>query len=177
MWARGDVDEVHLVAFDHQLDTEDAGRQFIDQDLELLSSIGVLAAHLIEHARLIEKSRAEEMLVREHAAAERERRWLREVLELLPVGVFLSDARGKLLEANPEAQAIWGGDVKLPQRPEEREAQADWYPSSGSCSQWAAALDGLSQSRAVRLIASTKIIKISAAAQACRCQSSYGEIA
>ncbi len=114
-----------------QLDTEDAGRQFIDQDLELLSSIGVLAAQLIEHARLIEKSRAEEMLAREHAAAERERRWLREVLELLPVGVFLSDASGRLLEANPEAQAIWGGEVELPQRPEDyAKVFCAWWPNS-----------------------------------------------
>jgi signal transduction histidine kinase/ActR/RegA family two-component response regulator len=51
-----------------QLETEDAGRQFIDQDLELLSSLGNLAGQLIEHARLIEQNRHEAALAREHAA-------------------------------------------------------------------------------------------------------------
>jgi PAS domain S-box-containing protein len=38
--------------------------------------------------------------------AERER--LRAVLRLLPVGVFLTDAGGRLLEANAAARALWG---------------------------------------------------------------------
>ncbi len=51
-----------------QLETEDSGRQFIDQDLELLSSLGNLAGQLIEHAQLIEQNRHEAALAREHAA-------------------------------------------------------------------------------------------------------------
>ena len=54
-----------------QLETEDAGRQFIDQDLELLSSLGNLAGQLIEHARLIEQNRHEAALAREHEALSR----------------------------------------------------------------------------------------------------------
>ena len=50
-----------------QLETEDSGRQFIDQDLELLSSLGNLAGQLIEHAQLIEQNRHEAALAREHA--------------------------------------------------------------------------------------------------------------
>ena len=71
-----------------QLDTEDAGRR--SRSIRTSNCCRASArwlAQLIEHARLIEKSRAEEMLAREHAA---ERNALpREVLELLPVGVFL----------------------------------------------------------------------------------------
>jgi signal transduction histidine kinase len=100
-----------------QLETEDAGRQFIDRDLELLSSIGTLAGQLIEHARLIARDRAKAGLAREHVATERERRRLRAILDILPVGVFITDAKGKLLEANPEAQAIWGGETPLCESP------------------------------------------------------------
>ncbi len=95
-----------------QLDTEDAGRQFIDHDLDLLSCVGRLAGQFIENARQIERNRREAIAAREHTAAERERRWLRAVLDILPVGVFIADARGKLLEANPEARAIWEGEAK-----------------------------------------------------------------
>ncbi len=114
-----------------QLDTEDAGRQFIDADLELLASIGALAGHLIEHAQLIDKTHSEAVLAREHAAAERERRWLREVLELLPVGVFISDARGKILEANPEGHSIWGGTAPMPERPADyAKSFPAWWPGT-----------------------------------------------
>jgi PAS domain S-box-containing protein len=42
------------------------------------------------------------------APAPAEREQLRAVLRLLPVGVFLTDVSGRLLEANPAALAIWG---------------------------------------------------------------------
>ena len=114
-----------------QLETEDAGRQFIDQDLDLLACIANLVGQLIEHSRLIEKNRAEAALAREHAATDRERRRLRAVLELLPVGVFISDAQGKILEANPEAKAIWGGTAPLTERPEDYAAHyRAWRPGS-----------------------------------------------
>ncbi len=106
-----------------QVETEDAGRQFIERDLELLASIGNLTGQFIEHARLIEGDRAKAGIAREHAATERERRRLRAILDILPVGVFISDERGKLLEANPEARAIWGGEAPLCDRQAEYEAQ------------------------------------------------------
>ena len=96
-----------------QLETEDAGRQFIDCDLELLASLGILAGQLIEHVRLIARDRAKAELAREHIATERERRRLRAILDILPVGVFITNSKGRILEANPEAKAIWGGETPL----------------------------------------------------------------
>ncbi|HEV3416274.1 MAG TPA: ATP-binding protein [Pirellulales bacterium] len=66
-----------------QLETEDTGRQFIDKDLHLLASIGSLAGQLIEHARLIERNRAEAALAREHAALSEASRRKDEFLAML----------------------------------------------------------------------------------------------
>jgi PAS domain S-box-containing protein len=38
-----------------------------------------------------------------------DREQLRAVLRMMPVGVFVVDARGRLVESNPTAEAIWGG--------------------------------------------------------------------
>lgn len=38
-----------------------------------------------------------------------EREHLRTLLRLMPVGVFVVDAQGQLVESNPAAEAIWGG--------------------------------------------------------------------
>jgi PAS domain S-box-containing protein len=65
------------------------------------------------------------------SSAERERERLRAVLRLLPVGVFLADASGRLVETNAAADALWGG--RLPRVggiSEYGEYQA-WWPDSG----------------------------------------------
>ena len=48
----------------------------------------------------------------ELALQERETQ-LRAILDLLPVAVFMCDASGKLIEANPAANQIWGAPVPL----------------------------------------------------------------
>ncbi|MFY0572116.1 GAF domain-containing protein [Archangium lansingense] len=40
-----------------------------------------------------------------------EREHLRALLRLMPVGVYIVDARGRLLESNPMAETIWGGPL------------------------------------------------------------------
>jgi PAS domain S-box-containing protein len=40
-----------------------------------------------------------------------EREHLRALLRLMPVGVFVVDAQGRLVESNPVAEAIWGGSL------------------------------------------------------------------
>ncbi|HEY0094487.1 MAG TPA: PAS domain-containing protein, partial [Archangium sp.] len=40
-----------------------------------------------------------------------EREHLRALLRLMPVGVYIVDAQGRLLEANPVAESIWGGPL------------------------------------------------------------------
>ncbi|WP_163991735.1 PAS domain-containing protein [Pyxidicoccus caerfyrddinensis] len=61
--------------------------------------------------------------------AERER--LRAVLRLLPVGVFIADAQGRLLETNAVAEAIWGGQRPLVEDPSRYGEYAGWWPDTG----------------------------------------------
>ncbi|NMO22531.1 PAS domain-containing protein [Pyxidicoccus fallax] len=56
---------------------------------------------------------------------------LRAVLRLLPMGVFLVDANGRMVETNEAAEALWGGRVPhVGSIPEYREYQA-WWPDTG----------------------------------------------
>lgn len=63
------------------------------------------------------------------ASAERER--LRAVLRLLPAGVFIADAQGRLLETNAAAEALWGGRPPLVEDISEYGAYAAWWPDTG----------------------------------------------
>jgi signal transduction histidine kinase len=45
--------------------------------------------------------------------SEAERRRLEALLQTLPAGVFIADARGQLVQANDEARRIWGGRAPL----------------------------------------------------------------
>ncbi|MCY1018889.1 PAS domain-containing protein [Pyxidicoccus sp. MSG2] len=62
-------------------------------------------------------------------SAERER--LRAVLRLLPVGVFIADAQGRLLETNAVANAIWGGRPPLVEDTSRYGEYAAWWPDTG----------------------------------------------
>jgi signal transduction histidine kinase/CheY-like chemotaxis protein len=102
-----------------QIDTDDVRCPFTQQDLEVVASLAGLVGQLIAFARWHERRRTEAALEREHAAIERERVRLRAVLNLLPVGVFIADAAGRLMETNPAAKALWGGATPLSESPEQ----------------------------------------------------------
>jgi len=63
-------------------------------------------------------------------AALHESRLLNQILDLLPVGVFVADAAGRPTQVNPAARAIWGGA-----RPAEGigdgAGYAGWWPETG----------------------------------------------
>ena len=120
-----------------ELETEDAGHQFVAADLELLATVGRLAGQLVEHARLHERRSHEEARAREHAAVEQQRRLLQTVLDVLPVGVFIADSKGQILQANAEAGTIWGGPVNLSRDPSQytRDFPA-WSPELGRRLRW-----------------------------------------
>src|SRR5690606_18594116 len=74
----------------------------------------------------------EEELAHEHRQSELEKNRLRTMLEILPVGVFIADATGRLLDMNPAAQALWGGHAPLSRRPEEYSADyVAYWPETG----------------------------------------------
>lgn len=64
----------------------------------------------------------------EAALRESEER-LRTVLESLPVGVVISDARGRLTHFNPAARAVWGGFREVDV--DTYEAYEAWFPKTG----------------------------------------------
>jgi len=57
---------------------------------------------------ITERKRAEEALALERVKADNERRRLKAVLDALPVGAFIVDAHGKIVQINEQADRIWG---------------------------------------------------------------------
>ena len=84
--------------------------------LEKLSHIPQSYAHLMEEA--LKKTRAEleirvrertAELVRANEALSRSETLTRIVLDTMPIGVWLVDATGKIVEGNPAGRRIWAG--------------------------------------------------------------------
>ncbi len=64
---------------------------------------------------------------------------LRAVLDALPLGVFIADANGRILEANGAAESIWGGAPKAERIAEYQQYRA-WWSKTGkrvSDQEWA----------------------------------------
>jgi PAS domain S-box-containing protein len=87
--------------------------------------------------------------VREGNEAEREallrrvdenRRQLQALMDAIPAGVFISDARGKLLQVNDYARKIWGGATEASSW-EQYDLWKGYWPATGkrlTASEWAA---------------------------------------
>ncbi len=73
------------------------------------------------------KAAAEDM-ARLHEAAELERRRLRAVLDVLPVGVFITGPEGRILELNPAARDLWGQPPLSNDQREYGEDYRGWWP-------------------------------------------------
>jgi len=108
---------------------------FTRDEIDLMATVATQAAVAIERARLLVDNRearaarqaAESSLAR--TVQESETR-LRTVLDILPVGVFIADADGRLLLANRAADRIWG-PRPLGSRAGEYRAYKAWWPATG----------------------------------------------
>lgn len=81
-------------------------------EAELTIEVARRASLAIDNARLWEEARRElQRSERAIAELDLERRRLRTVLDLLPVGVWVADQAGRLIASNPAARTIWGGDA------------------------------------------------------------------
>jgi PAS domain S-box-containing protein len=119
---------------------EGAGDDRLDRPLHAIRGVlELLARHLDlqpTHAEYIEAARAEleaaeARVSRREATADalRSDLHLQAVLDVLPVGVFIADATGRLLHTNEAAGRIWGGEAPLSERPEEYgEDYRAWWP-------------------------------------------------
>ncbi len=78
----------------------------------------------------------------ERARSELERQRLQTVLDVLPVGVVMADARGRLLEMNNAFHDIWGELAPLPANIAEYDQYKGWWPATGepvAAEEWALA--------------------------------------
>lgn len=77
------------------------------------------------------RKQAEELLTQEKSASDLERKRLEVLLDLLPVGVGIADATGKLLELNAARRAIWGQEVFRSQSIQEYGEYIGWWAKTG----------------------------------------------
>jgi PAS domain S-box-containing protein len=80
--------------------------------------LGLILHSLVQRARLLTRER--EARVR----AERVTGQLQAVLDVLPIGIFITDAAGHLLQRNAAATAIWGENAPLTAREMEQDQNA-----------------------------------------------------
>lgn len=80
-------------------------RSFDAEDRAFLLTLAAVSAQALERARLFEAERAA------RARTEAEQARLQAILDAIPVGVFVADADGRLVQVNGEAERIWGGSV------------------------------------------------------------------
>jgi len=79
---------------------------------------------------------------RAHEETEKERRRLKAVLNILPVGVFIADAGGQLTHINPAAETIWGGPIRYSNTIDDYKSDYEaWWPDDTpvESQQWALA--------------------------------------
>jgi PAS domain S-box-containing protein len=89
---------------------------------------------------ITDRKNAQELLVGEKRASDLERKRLRTVLELLPVGVFISDSTGKFLQTNSMTRTIWGEDAPLLNKIDEYRQYKGWWADTGkpiTTNEWA----------------------------------------
>jgi PAS domain S-box-containing protein len=76
--------------------TDESGRRYGPEDLVLVEEVARRAAQAVENARL-------------HRSLQQNEALLKTVIETLPVGVWVTDARGTLTLSNAAARRIWEG--------------------------------------------------------------------
>ncbi|KAF3889154.1 MULTISPECIES: hybrid sensor histidine kinase/response regulator [Nostocales] len=80
---------------------------------------------------LTKRQQVDKVLAQEQANHELERQRLRAVLDILPVGVFISDSKGQLLENNSAARAIWGDSAPLVEEVDQYQNYKGWWANTG----------------------------------------------
>lgn len=90
----------------------------------LLDERGAVETLLVSAVEISEQARAREALGREAAR-------LQTILQVLPLGVAISDAEGRMIEFNPALYAIWGDGLPMVERLEQFSAYQGWRPDTG----------------------------------------------
>ncbi|MBD2344867.1 hybrid sensor histidine kinase/response regulator [Anabaena subtropica] len=80
---------------------------------------------------ITERKQSEETLAQEQAKRDLEGQRLRAILDILPMGVLIADAKGKLLEINPGVKAIWGEEAPLLDNTSQYHEYKGWWADTG----------------------------------------------
>ncbi len=86
------------------VELSDAGREWVVHGVPITDGEGTVLAGMTMAQDITERKRAEREL-------QRHRDQLETLVQLLPVGVVVADADGRLVRANDRAREMWGGDV------------------------------------------------------------------
>jgi signal transduction histidine kinase/PAS domain-containing protein len=74
----------------------------------------------------------ESALLRENTALDLERRRFRATLDILPIGVWIADAEGRIVHTNPAANEIWRGNAPLTRSPDDYHREyRGWWSATG----------------------------------------------
>jgi len=95
--------------------------------------VGIAATDITQRKELERELREAQL------QSELERRRLRTVLDLLPVGVVIADVNGKLVQVNAAMRELWGGEPSF-EMDEESAGLRGWWAASGeplATQQWA----------------------------------------
>ncbi|MBD2594574.1 PAS domain S-box protein [Nostoc spongiaeforme FACHB-130] len=80
---------------------------------------------------ITERKHSEAILAQEQAKRDREGQLLRAMLDILPVGVVISDAQGKFIEVNPAIKMIWGENAPFLDNPSQYHEYKGWWADTG----------------------------------------------
>ncbi|MBD0313474.1 MAG: PAS domain S-box protein, partial [Microcoleus sp. T3-bin5] len=86
------------------------------------------------------RKQAEEALAQEKVISDLERKRLQSVLDILPVGVFIADASGKIIDTNSAIRAIWGENTPISETVEAYQEYKAWWSGTNhrlSSHEWA----------------------------------------
>ncbi len=78
-----------------------------------------------------DRKRTQEALEQEKAISDLERKRLHTVLDILPVGVFIANRHGAIVQKNSMATTIWGEDAPLLQEINQYQQYKGWWANTG----------------------------------------------
>jgi PAS domain S-box-containing protein len=118
--------------FEVHLRRQDASQLWVIISLSsILNEQGQFSGMVAMLTDITERKRSEEILAQEQANRDREGQLLRAMLDILPVGVLISDAKGKLIEINPAVKAIWGEQAPYLEDPSQYHEYKGWWADTG----------------------------------------------
>lgn len=93
----------------------------------LLDEAGTPFRYFAVRFNITARKQVEEALALEKDISDLERKRLRSILNILPVGVFIANAQGQIVDANPAIQTIWGRSVPMSGSVEDYRAYKGWW--------------------------------------------------